>query len=522
MLKAQEEPRGDHRREISGTEVPNPSLATISPFLFFTTNSHHRQPFANTLSDHPRTTICHPHHQKRTTIENTAVTVRRTTKVRTCFNLGSYNYLGFASSDAYCTPRVIQSLKKYHASTCSARVDGGTTALHSELEEVVADFVRKPAAFVTGMGFVTNSAIIPVLIGKAYVYLDEAHSIGAVGKTGRGVCELLGVDTDDVDIMMGTFTKSFGSCGGYIAGSKELIRYLKYTCPAHLYATSISPPAAQQIISSIKVILGEDGSSRGAQKLVQIRENINFFRSELQKMGFEVLGDNDSPIMPIMLFNPAKIPAFSRECLKRNVAVVAVSFPVTPLLLARARVCISAAHTREDMMQALKQCSSISQSRDLIHDICGYQHPIHSLPAPLSLAIDQITVNVTYSGATITVVTRLPGFSGLLASDLPLSSYTAKDERLEEKGCDGKERDGGGNGIVIAVMVEGGSRTSRWLLRRLWFHATIVISMCGIHLCNTSFLSPSGTSSPTRAIRLGGCNNKRFLVLLQHYQDNAS
>ena len=134
---------------------------------------------------------------------------------------------------------------------------------------------------------------------------------------------------------------------------QELIKYLKYTCPAHLYATSISPPAAQQIISSIKVILGEDGSNRGlasicaflwlfacnpkcihaytffvlklsccntgAQKLAKIRENSNFFRSELQKMGFEVLGDNDSPVMPIMLYNPAKIPAFSRECLKHNV-----------------------------------------------------------------------------------------------------------------------------------------------------------------------------------------------------------
>lgn len=59
-----------------------------------------------------------------------------------------------------------------------------------------------------------------MLLLKAYVYLDEAHSIGAVGKTGRGVCELLGVDPADIDIMMGTFTKSFGSCGGYIAGSK--------------------------------------------------------------------------------------------------------------------------------------------------------------------------------------------------------------------------------------------------------------------------------------------------------------
>ncbi|KAI3820643.1 hypothetical protein L1987_08191 [Smallanthus sonchifolius] len=360
---------------------------------------------------------------------------RRTTKVSRCLNLGSYNYLGFAAADEYCTPRVIQSLKKYFAGTCSTRVEGGTTALHSELEEAVANFVGKPAALVTGMGYVTNSAILPVLIGKgglivsdslnhnsivngargsgatirvfqhntpshlekvlrehiaggqprthkpwkkiivvvegiysmegefcklpeivsickkykAYAYMDEAHSIGAVGKTGRGVCELLGVDTADVDIMMGTFSKSFGSCGGYVAGSKELIQYLKYSCPAHLYATSLSPPAAQQIISSIKVILGEDGSSRGAQKLAQIRENSNYFRSELQKMGFEVLGDNDSPVMSLMVYNVAKLPAFSRECLKRHLAVVTVGFPGTPLLLGRARICISAAHTREDL-----------------------------------------------------------------------------------------------------------------------------------------------------------------------------
>ncbi|EXB62852.1 Serine palmitoyltransferase 2 [Morus notabilis] len=366
-------------------------------------------------------------------------TLTRTTKISRCLNLGSYNYLGFAASDEYCTPRAIESLKRYSPSTCSSRVDGGTTALHNKLEKCVANFIGKPAAIVFGMGYVTNSAILPVLMGKggliisdslnhnsivngargsgatirvfqhntpahleevlreqiaegqprthrpwkkimvivegiysmegelcklpeiiaAYTYLDEAHSIGAVGKTGRGVCELLGVDTADVDIMMGTFTKSFGSCGGYIAGSKELIQYLKYTCPAHLYATSISPPAAQQIISSIKVILGEDGTNRGAQKLLRIRENSNFFRSELQKMGFEVLGDNDSPVMPIMLYNPAKIPAFSRECLKQNVAVVTVAFPATPLLLARARICISASHTKEDLVQALEVISRV-------------------------------------------------------------------------------------------------------------------------------------------------------------------
>lgn len=58
---------------------------------------------------------------------------------------------------------------------------------------------------------------------QAYIYLDEAHSIGAIGKTGRGICELAGVDPANVEIMMGTFTKSFGSCGGYIAGSKVIL-----------------------------------------------------------------------------------------------------------------------------------------------------------------------------------------------------------------------------------------------------------------------------------------------------------
>ncbi|KQJ88450.1 long chain base biosynthesis protein 2a [Brachypodium distachyon] len=372
-------------------------------------------------------------------------TLQRTSNTTRCLNLGSYNYLGFAAADEFCTPRVIESLKKYSPSTCSVRVDGGTTELHAELETLVARFVGKPAALLFGMGYATNSAIIPCLIGKggliisdslnhnsivngargsgatvrvfqhnspahledvlreqitdgqprthrpwkkiivivegiysmegelcklpeiiavskkykAYTYLDEAHSIGAVGQSGRGVCELLGVDPADVDIMMGTFTKSFGSCGGYIAASKDLIQHLKHSCPAHLYATSMSPPAVQQVISSIKVILGEDGSNRGAQKLARIRENSNFFRSELKKMGFEVLGDNDSPVMPIMLYNPAKIPAFSRECLKQKVAVVTVAFPATPLLLARARICISASHTREDLINALNVISRV-------------------------------------------------------------------------------------------------------------------------------------------------------------------
>jgi serine palmitoyltransferase len=78
---------------------------------------------------------------------------------------------------------------------------------------------------------------------KAYIYLDEAHSIGAIGKTGRGICELQGVDPADIDVMMGTFTKSFGSCGGYIAASEVLFPSLTVvliTLVWHLQAMSVS------------------------------------------------------------------------------------------------------------------------------------------------------------------------------------------------------------------------------------------------------------------------------------------
>lgn len=89
----------------------------------------------------------------------------------------------------------------------------------------------------------------------AYVYLDEAHSIGAMGATGRGISEYCGVDTADIDIMMGTFTKSFGGMGGYIAASKEIIDYLRQRCAGSLNHNSLSPVVCQQVLTAFKVCI---------------------------------------------------------------------------------------------------------------------------------------------------------------------------------------------------------------------------------------------------------------------------
>lgn len=189
---------------------------------------------------------------------------------------------------------------------------------------------------------------------KCYLYVDEAHSIGALGAGGHGVCEYWGVNPKDVDVLMGTFSKSFAAAGGYVAGSAALIKHLRHISWGEVYANNISPPVAQQIISTMRVIAGEDGSDIGKTKIKQLRDNAIFFRRRLKELGFQVYGNFDSPVIPVMIYHPAKAGAFSQECLKRNIAVCIAGYPATPILETRARFCISAAHTHEHLEAALQ------------------------------------------------------------------------------------------------------------------------------------------------------------------------
>ncbi|KAJ7379980.1 Serine palmitoyltransferase 2 [Desmophyllum pertusum] len=188
---------------------------------------------------------------------------------------------------------------------------------------------------------------------KAYIYLDEAHSIGAMGPNGRGITDYFGVDPADIDIMMGTFTKSFGAAGGYIAASQEIINHIRAASHSAAYASFMSPPVVMQVLSSMKIIMGEDGTDRGKQRLNALAQNCKYFRQRLKNMGYIVYGHDASAVVPILLYMPAKCVAFSREMLKRNVAVVIVGFPATSLIEGRARICLSASHTREMLDKAL-------------------------------------------------------------------------------------------------------------------------------------------------------------------------
>jgi serine palmitoyltransferase len=201
---------------------------------------------------------------------------------------------------------------------------------------------------------------------KAYLYLDEAHSIGAVGPTGRGVVDYWKCDPKDVDIMMGTFTKSFGSAGGYIAGSRDLINFLRMNSHAASYASSMSPPVTMQIVRTLETIMGLDGTGEGQRRIAQLAENTRYFRDKLIKMGFIVYGNQASPVVPVMLYMPSKIAGFNRLMLEKQVAVVTVGFPATGLTGGRVRFCLSAAHTREMLdrtLEAICECGHMSGVR---------------------------------------------------------------------------------------------------------------------------------------------------------------
>eukprot|EP00929_Paragymnodinium_shiwhaense_P102863 TRINITY_DN6608_c0_g1_i1.p1 TRINITY_DN6608_c0_g1~~TRINITY_DN6608_c0_g1_i1.p1 ORF type:complete len:1106 (+),score=262.52 TRINITY_DN6608_c0_g1_i1:101-3418(+) len=381
-----------------------------------------------------------------------------TETVKTCINLSSYNYLGFGGIDTFCTPAARKVALDVGYSSGGTRSEGGTMSVHRELENEVAEFLQKEDALVLGMGFASNSTILPALFEaqaggsgmlvlsdelnhrsivegvrlsgatvrafqhnnmekleeelkkaveqgqgsgkpwrkifivvegiysmegdfcrlreivtlknryKAFLYLDEAHSIGAVGPRGRGVTDKLGVPTSEVEVMMGTFTKSFGSAGGYVAASKEVIDALRKNAPGSLFASAMAPPCAAQALAAFRVIAGKEGGDVGARKLAAIKDNANFFRQRLEEEGFKILGDVDSPIIPTMIHHPQKMKWFSQMCLERGIAVVIVGYPAVPLLYERVRFCISAAHTREQLSKALNDMTEIGRELGMLFD----------------------------------------------------------------------------------------------------------------------------------------------------------
>lgn len=217
---------------------------------------------------------------------------------------------------------------------------------------------------------------------------------------------------------MGTFTKSFGAAGGYIASRKSFIDGLRLRGYSGPYAEAITPPVLTQIIASMASIMGVSppplpSSSRGSSPLVlsstasaadeyvhpstvpasalpgwlylppsfsdgsEARERISrlafnsrYLHAGLNKLGFITYGHPFSPIVPLLIFNPGKMATFARMMRTRRpipIVVVVVAYPATPLVTSRVRFCVSAAHTKDDIDAILRACDEVGDILDLKH-----------------------------------------------------------------------------------------------------------------------------------------------------------
>ena len=182
---------------------------------------------------------------------------------------------------------------------------------------------------------------------RAFLMVDEAHSIGTMGNTGRGIAEHFGVAPRDVDLWMGTLSKSFGSCGGYIAGCREMVEYLKYTSPGFVYSVGIPPANAAAALAALQVL--EQEPERVALLQARSRLFLELARARGLNTGFS----HDTPIVPVIISNSLNALRLSRQLFERGINVQPILYPAVEEQASRLRFFISCCHSEEQIRQAV-------------------------------------------------------------------------------------------------------------------------------------------------------------------------
>ena len=188
---------------------------------------------------------------------------------------------------------------------------------------------------------------------KTFLMVDEAHSIGTMGAHGRGISEHFGVDARAVDMWMGTLSKSFGTCGGYIAGCKELIEYLKYTAPGFVYSVGLSPPNCAAALASLRILLNEP------QRVAKVQANSKLFLKLAKAAGLNTGFSNDTPVVPVIIGNSLNALRLSRALFEDGINVQPILYPAVEEKAARLRFFATSMHTDEQIhrtVDAVARC----------------------------------------------------------------------------------------------------------------------------------------------------------------------
>ena len=183
---------------------------------------------------------------------------------------------------------------------------------------------------------------------QTFLLVDEAHSIGVLGATGRGIGEHFGIAPTDVDLWMGTLSKSFASCGGYIAGCRELVEYLKYTAPGFVFSVGMSPPNTAAALAALRLLQQEP------ERVAQLRDRAQLFLQLAQSAGLNTGDSHDSPIIPVIVGEPAKAIALSQHLFHQGLNVQPMIYPSVPFNAARLRFFLTCLHSEAQIHETIE------------------------------------------------------------------------------------------------------------------------------------------------------------------------
>lgn len=192
----------------------------------------------------------------------------------------------------------------------------------------------------------------------ARIMVDDAHALGVLGKHGRGTAEYFGLEKE-VDIYMGTFSKSLASLGGYIASTERVIDYITHTSRPYIFSASMTPASVASALAALKILEHEP------ERLKALADISSYMREGLKKMGIKII-ESKTPIIPIYTYDDEKAFLACKLLLERGVYVNPVITPATPPGMALIRTSYTATHTKEQMDEAMAKIQEVMKILGII------------------------------------------------------------------------------------------------------------------------------------------------------------
>ena len=259
-----------------------------------------------------------------------------------------------------------------HASIVDGRRLSFATQLHykhndmEDLERVLQKLPEEAVKLIVVDGVFSmegDLANLPAIVELKHKYncsimVDEAHGIGVFGRQGRGVCDHFGL-TDEVDLIMGTFSKSLASIGGFIAGDKDTINYLRHTCRTYIFSASNAPAATAAALEALHILEQEP------ERLEQLWKVTNYALKRFREEGFEI-GDTESPIIPLYVRDIEKTFVVTKLAYGAGVFINPVIPPACAPQDTLVRFALMATHTKDQVERGVQALAKIFRAQGLI------------------------------------------------------------------------------------------------------------------------------------------------------------